>query len=87
MQRKRRTIEQPAPVEQRERETEHVLELLLELVHGRPLLVRHLLVDLRSTHVRLPERNNGQSGRTSFSPKEKTGTRSALTRRAQRKIL
>ena len=67
-------------MEQWESEPEHVLELLLQSVDSRTFLVRHLLVYLQ--HVRTLSAcvmsYVKEGSLTSFSPKEKTGTRSAL---------
>lgn len=67
-------------MEQRQREPKHPLKLLLQRIHRRPLLIRHLLVYLhRQTHrsTRIATTKPGKIP-TSFSPNENTGTKSAL---------
>lgn len=66
-------------MEQGQCETEHGLEFLLYRVDSGALLVWHLLVYLQHTVQNLIGPSKTNTGPpTSFSPNEKTGTRSAL---------
>lgn len=60
------------------RETKHILELLLKRVYRGALFVRHLLVDLSGVEFGCSRSTDKIGFLTSFSPNEKTGTRSAL---------
>lgn len=73
-----RTVQKTSPVKHWQRETEDALEFLLKRVYRRAPFVRHLLVYLARAlgQSTKDEREGGR--RTSFSPKENTGTRSAL---------
>lgn len=75
-----RTVQNPSSMEERQREAKHGLELLLKFVQGCALFVRHLFKNL-GADGRASQRMvyvTHEYVRTSFSPKENTGTRSAL---------
>jgi len=65
-------------MKERKRESKHVLKFLLQCIYRGALLVRHLVVYLINQTLFIMLRIKTESSLTSFSPKENTGTRSAL---------